>query len=88
MNSVVESKFSEELAAFECKKPELLRLCEGKFAVFRKSEFLGVFDTPSTAYSAGIERFGNEAFLLKPVLREERVEQMPALHLGLIHACP
>ncbi len=87
MNGVVDSRFSDEFAAYERKKPELLRLCEGKFAVFKGPEFLGVFDTPSAAYSAGIERCGNEAFLIKPVLREERVEQIPALHLGLIHAC-
>ena len=87
MNSIIKGKFTEELAAFEHKKPELLEICEGKFAVFKGTEFAGVFDTPGAAYSFGIQRFGNSAFLIKPVLREERVEQIPALHLGLIHAC-
>ena len=86
MSNVIKDRFSEELRAYQSKKEELLALCEGKFAVFKCSEFLGVFDTPGAAYSAGIERFGNDAFLIKPVLREERVEQIPALHLGLIHA--
>ncbi len=88
MNTIIDNRFSEELRAYESKKPELLKLCEGKFAVFKGAEFLGVFDTPSAAYSAGLQRFGNDAFLIKPVLREERVEQIPALHLGLIHAGP
>ena len=87
MSDLVDSKFSEELKAYERKKSELLKLCEGKFAVFKGAEFVGVFDTPAAAYSAGIERYGNDAFLIKPVLREDRVEQIPALHLGLIHAC-
>ena len=87
MSNVIDNRFSAELKAYQSKKEELLALCEGKFAVFKGSEFLGVFDTPGAAYSAGIQRFGNDAFLLKPVLREERVEQIPALHRGLIHAC-
>ena len=87
MSNAVDSRFSEELKAYERKKAELLSVCEGKFAVFKGSEFVGVYDNPGAAYSAGIERFGNDSFLIKPVLREERVEQIPALYLGLIHAC-
>ena len=87
MSEVIESRFAEELKAYERKKAELLALCEGKFAVFKGTEFVGVFDTPGAAYSAGIQRCGNDSFLIKPVLKEEPVERIPALHLGLIHAC-
>lgn len=88
MSEAVQSSFAEELQAYERKKPELLKLCEGKYALLKGAEFVGVYDAPGAAYSAGIERFGNDSFLIKAVLREERVEQIPALHLGLLHACP
>ena len=82
------SRFSEELIAYGKKKQELLKLCEGKFVIFKGSEFGGVYDSPASAYSAGIEKYGNDSFLIKPVLHEDRVEQFPALQLGVIHLNP
>ena len=87
MNDTVEKRFAEELMAFERNKEELIKLCEGKFALFKGSEFIGVYDTQAAAYNVGIEKFGNVPFLIKPVVKQERVEQLPALHLGLLHAC-
>ena len=83
---MAEPRFTEELTAFEQRKQELLNLCEGKFAVFKGSEFLGVFDTPQAAYDAGLNKWGNVAFLIKPVVKEEKPQQIPALYLGLLHA--
>ena len=79
--------FAAELQAYERMKDELLRLCEGKHALFKGSEYIGVFDTPEAAYNTGIERFGNVPFLIKPVCRREPVEWFPALELGVLHAC-
>jgi hypothetical protein len=78
--------FTKELEAFSEKKEELLRVCEGKYAVFHKNEFLGVFDTHKAAYENGLSKWGNVPFLIKQVLKEEPVESMPALCLGLVHA--
>ena len=86
MNDTIEKQFNEELEAYERSKENLLSLCEGKFAVFKGSQFIGVYDNAAAAYNAGVERFGNVPFLIKPVLRQERIEYLPALHLGLIHA--
>jgi hypothetical protein len=80
------TEFKKELAAFEAKKDELLKLCEGKFALFKGSEFLGVYDTPQAAYDAGLNKWGNVPFLIKPVVKEEKPQQIPALYLGLLHA--
>ena len=44
--------FSQELAAFEKRKSELLDVCEGKFAVFKADQYLGIFDTYLAAYEA------------------------------------
>ncbi len=79
--------FEQENKAFEERKVELLKLCPGKYAVFKGSEFVGTFDTAQTGYAAGIEKFGNVPFLVAHVVEHKRVAQMPALYLGLIHAC-
>jgi hypothetical protein len=79
------TEFIKELAAFEARKEELLELCRGKLAVFKESEFLGVFDTPQAAYEAGLNKWGNVPFLIKPVVQEEKPKQFPALCLGLLH---
>jgi hypothetical protein len=77
--------FSQETIAFEKLKAELLKTCEGKFAVLKGDNFLGAFDTWLAAYQAGIKAWGNVPFLIKPVLEHEHTEFMPALVLGLIH---
>lgn len=79
-------EFKPEMAAYESKKAELLKLCEGKFAVFKGDEFLGVFDTSNAAYDAGMSKWGNVSFLIIPVRKQERIEQIPALYLGVMHA--
>ena len=81
-----EQLFAEEQQAFELKRAELLKLCEGKFAVFKGAELLGSYDTAETAYEAALAKLGNTPFLVKQVLREESVETLPAIHLGLVHA--
>jgi hypothetical protein len=68
--------FVVELRAYEAKKAELLRTCEGKFAVFKGEEFLSCFDTSSAAYTAGLAQWGNVPFLIEEVLKERRVEQI------------
>jgi hypothetical protein len=78
--------FAQEMATFENLKADLLKTCEGKFAVLKDDKFLGAFDTWIAAYQAGLSAWGNVPFLIKPVLEHEHTESMPALVLGLIHA--
>lgn len=88
MNESSSNLFAEELEAFARRKEELLKVCEGKFALFKGTGFFGTFDTVEAAYNAGVERFGNVPFLIQPVKRETRAERFPALELGLLHAHP
>jgi epoxyqueuosine reductase QueG len=88
MNEPISELFAEELEAFSQRKEELLRLCEGKFALFKGTTFVGTFDTEVAAYRAGLGRFGNVPFLIQPVERETRAEWFPALDLGVLHAHP
>ena len=84
----VESTFQDELKAFEARKSELLDVAEGKFAVFKGAEFLGVFDTPAAAYDAGVVKYGNVPFLVKQVRKQDRVEHAPAIFWGISNARP
>ena len=88
MSEPISELFVEEVEAFAQRRDELLRLCEGKFALFRGKEFFGTFDTDAAAYNAGIEQFGNTRFLIQPVRRAPSVVRFPALELGLLHAHP
>jgi hypothetical protein len=88
MSEPISELFVEEVEAFAQRRDELLRLCEGKFALFKGKEFFGTFDTDAAAYNAGIEQFGNTRFLIQPVRRVPSVARFPALELGLLHAHP
>lgn len=75
-----------ELAAFESMKAELLKNHKDKFALIHKEKFLGAFDTPDSAYQAGVQSFGKEPFLVKRIAEQEEVYRNQALSLGLMHA--
>lgn len=78
--------FEQEIAYYNQHRQDFLSRYEWKYLLIRGSEFVGAFDDPQDAYQAGLRKFGNVPFLIKQVLREERVEHIPALSLGLIHA--
>lgn len=80
------SQFREELAYYNTHREDLLSRQEWKYVLIKGSELFGTFDNPLKAYEEGLRRFGNTAFLIKQILREEIVQQVPALTLGLIHA--
>ena len=75
-----------ELAFYTEKKEELLAAHEGKYALIKGRELLGLFDTFPQAYEAGLRKVGNKPMLIKQVLRQEPVEHFPALEHGLIRA--
>ena len=82
----VEPLFIEEEKTFQAVKEELLKLCEGKYAVVRRSEMLGVFDTPEAAYEAAVDKWGDELFMIKKVEREETIEHVTRLYMGMGYA--
>lgn len=75
-----------ELEFFRQKKAELLADHEGKFALVKNKEIVGIFDTEENAYAFGITKFGNVPFLIALINSEEPVARMPALTLGLLRA--
>jgi hypothetical protein len=75
-----------EQAFYESIKQDLLQHHEGKFVLIIGPEQLGIFDKNEDAYKRGIELKGNVPMLIKRVERNESVEQIPAMVLGLINA--
>ena len=74
-----ENPFSKDLAFFEQQLPELLKHHEGKFALIKDGQVLGVFDTMEAAYAAGLEKVGNVPMLIRPIVKEQPVHSAPAL---------
>jgi len=62
-----------ELATFQEKLPELAK-DEGKFALVKGSEVVGVFTSSEDALKMGYERFGLEPFMVKQIHVIERVQ--------------
>ena len=56
----------QEIETYKEQLPSLLSE-EGKFALIRGKELVGLFDTYSDALSAGYERFGTQPFLVKQI---------------------
>jgi hypothetical protein len=75
-----------ELATFSKMKADLLRDHAGKFALIKGDQLIGSFDTAENAFSAGVERFGREPFLVRKVTEQEEVYRNQAFALGLMNA--
>lgn len=76
----------QELAYFESVKEQLLQHHEGKYALIIGRELVGVFDHRDEAYKVGIETRGNVPMLIKVIRRQEPIEAVPAMNLGLLRA--
>jgi len=59
---------------------------EGKFVAIKEGVVLGPYDSQEKAYEEGLNEFGLEPFLVQRVSKEEQVDHLPALELGIIHA--
>lgn len=74
----------EELHFFEKNKEEYLKYYEGQFVLIKGKKLIGSFTTEEEAYKVGVERFGNTPFLIKQVVKQEPINAIPALMLGLV----
>jgi len=77
----------EEQKYYESERERLLAAHSGKFALIKGAKLVGVFDTQSAAYEAGLTQLGNVPMLIVQLVPQRPVEfESPALHLGLISA--
>jgi len=77
-------QLKQEYAYYEANKEQLLKKHLGSFVLIKRTKIVGFFDSEEKAYKAGLERFGNEPFLITKVTKEEDVSQSPALVLGIL----
>lgn len=63
--------FERNVLAYEQQLPRLLQNDEGKYALIRQAEIVGVLESEDAAMTAGYERFGASDFLVKEVLRSD-----------------
>lgn len=77
---------TKDLAYFESQRAKLLVEHPGKVALIKDQKLVGVFDSDVEAYNKGLEMFGIESFLFKPITEKEVPKQIPALSLGLLNA--
>ena len=75
-----------EIRFFEAHRKEWLKHYRDKWVLVKGTDLVGVFDSYEAAYEQGVAKYGTEPFLVKQVLENDAVEQMPALMLGLIRA--
>lgn len=73
-----------EVKYYKANKKELIEKHEGKFVLIKRDKLVDVFDSEKSAYEAGLEKFGNQAFLIRRVSKKEEVSQNPALVLGIL----
>lgn len=85
MTNTKEKNLHKELKYFEKNKKEYLKLYKNSFILIKNDTFGGAFTTEAETYKAGIEKYGNEPFLIKQVLENEQTVSFPALIVGAIH---
>ncbi len=73
-----------ELEYFQKYKQEYLKLYKGQFVLIKGENFAGAFTTDAEAYKAGLEKFGNQPFLIKQVLDNDGTVSYPALTIGVL----
>jgi hypothetical protein len=79
-------ELQQELEYFMSIKEELLKNHKGKFALIKGRELADTYTTWDEAFDAGVARFGNVSFLIKPIQEEDETVQFPALVVGAINA--
>ncbi|MFW6071100.1 MAG: hypothetical protein ACOC86_01800 [Candidatus Bipolaricaulota bacterium] len=76
-----------EIKLYESKKEDWVNeYGEGKFIAIQGDAVLGPYDSQQKAYEEGLNKFGLQPFLVQRVSKEEQVDHLPALELGIIHA--
>jgi len=78
--------FQKELEYYEKNKQSFLKNYQNQFLLIKGEELFGSFTNEVDAYKTGVEKFGNEAFLIKQVVKKETIQTNYSLYSGLIHA--
>lgn len=81
--ATVSPPLQAELEYFAANLAELLDKAEGRFALIKGTELIGIFNTEAEAVRAGYRSFGNEAFLVKHIVEAEVPLSYTSFNLGV-----
>lgn len=73
----------KELNYFNEHRRKWLETYENQFALIKDENLIGTYTTEAEAYKAGLEKIGNQPFLIKQVVKEDKEISYPALALGV-----
>jgi hypothetical protein len=76
----------QELTYYKSHLDELIQHYRGQYVLIKGNELAGSFTTEREAYEAGLAHFGNSAFLIRKVAKQEEIIAVPVLSLGLLRA--
>ncbi|NLV44453.1 MAG: hypothetical protein GXY07_08125 [Candidatus Hydrogenedentes bacterium] len=79
-------ELEKEILYFEQHREDLLKQHQGKFVLIKGDQCFGAYDTAENAYQEGARKFPGEAILIRQVLQEDLVNEMPAFCTGLLYA--
>jgi hypothetical protein len=79
-------ELEKELKFYKSQYKELLSHYENQFVLIKGDKLLGFFTTDLEAYQTGLDKLGNQPFLIKKVIKGDDIERVPALILGLLNA--
>lgn len=83
---MVDAQLEKDLQFFNKNKAEYLKSYEGKYLVISNNVLVGSFDSEEAAYKSGLEKLGNEPFLIKQVLKIEGPTPISSLYFGISNA--
>ena len=84
---VAKESLELEIKTFESNKASLLDSSPGKFVLIKGEEIVGTYDTQKDAIKVGIDKFGNEPFLVKEIQEFEETQNFTSNLIKLV-PCP
>ena len=64
----------KETNYFNSHKQELLKTYANQFVLIKDEDLIGSFTSANDAYKVGVEKYGNEPFLIKQVLDLDKLK--------------
>lgn len=75
---------SKEIKTYNENKEVLLRNSSGKFVLIKEDRIIGVYDTRNDAIKIGIDKFGNEPFLVKKISEIDETQNFTSNLIKLV----
>ncbi|HOC69729.1 MAG: hypothetical protein BWX80_01991 [Candidatus Hydrogenedentes bacterium ADurb.Bin101] len=70
--------FEEERVYYDANKERLFNESWGKVVLIKGDKEYGLYDTPESAYNAGIQLFGNVPFFIQELMELDMAANYPA----------